>query len=265
MLFSGQGVGTKVWISALVGPMGYHVPTPPGRWRCEMVDVLFGAGVGKALEFIIATSVSHVSGETWRGSVPLPRVPRCPRGRDRTRARRGSGCGKGEGPTGAWPAARLPTNRNPPDLKLGQKHDLKRTAGLEKFWACASSSGPWLPGTVRVSPARNSALKPRAGGLALLLARCCVSRSAYRSRVVCSWPFLSDQDSWRCVESVSPRLSKAVEFELGLSAASRTRVPQRSTSAAAPGLCGRSGALRGAERSSCGCLSPGSHWGSRAE
>lgn len=96
-----------------------------------MVDVLFGAGVGKALEFIIATSVSHVSGETWRGSVPLPRVPRCPRGRDRTRARRGSGCGKGEGPTGAWPAARLPTNRNPPDLKLGQKHDLKRTAGLE--------------------------------------------------------------------------------------------------------------------------------------
>lgn len=66
--------------------------------------------------------------------------------------------------TGALPAAppgaaaQLPANRNRPDLKLGQKHDPKHTAGLEVL-GCASSSDPWLLGPVCASSARNLVLK----------------------------------------------------------------------------------------------------------
>lgn len=71
MLFSGQGVGIRAWISALVELISYHVPTPLGRGKCEMVAVqtrtLFGASVGKALELIVPMSASHVSSETWCG------------------------------------------------------------------------------------------------------------------------------------------------------------------------------------------------------
>jgi len=47
--------------------------------------------------------------------------------------------------------------------------------------------------------------------------------------------YLSDQDSWRCVESISLQLSEAVVFELSLSVRGKTRFLQQSTSEAALG------------------------------
>ena len=99
------------------------------------------------------------------------------------------GLPKGRGADRCLAAAWLPMNRNPLDFELGQRHGPEHAAGLGELWAAPL---PPLAGCRdrAASSTRNSLLELRAGGLALLIARCYLSRRTYSSGVVCSWPLL---------------------------------------------------------------------------
>lgn len=70
----------------------------------------------------------------------------------------------------------------------------------------------------------------------LPLAWCCLSRSAYRSDVTCSWPLCADTFLTSVAGGVlkASVLSEAVALELGLSVSSKNCFLQQSAPQAAP-------------------------------